>query len=254
MNRVKDISHTFLNACKYSLTVYTLTLATLYTSVALCEDVDSSNASWDPYRKEYGITGYERKQDLVKYIETRAETLIDAPAEIILEVLKDVPSYPKWMYKCKEAIELKANADESRMIYIAQGSPLGSPERDVILETKNEVDWDLGRYVITINATTNHSFQHPDAEKRDNRVRMIDFRGKWEFLLVDRTHTRVTYTIYTDPGGFAPGFIVNDMMRDVSFLSLKGLSSMVKDSRYIEAASSSQAKQLIESNWKDNDG
>jgi hypothetical protein len=38
------------------------------------------------------------------------------------------------MYNCKEAIEPQQIGDESRILYIAQGSPLGSPDRDVIIK------------------------------------------------------------------------------------------------------------------------
>jgi hypothetical protein len=226
--------------------------AIFYTNSVISDNIDSDKLQWEMYRNEYGITGYERKVNNSKYIETRAEALIDTPIETILEVLKDTTSYPNWMYNCKQAIELENNKSNARLLYIVQGSPLGSPDRDVIIQADSTVDWELGAYIISLQSSQYDLLQHPEITDHFDRQRMTEFRGKWEFHIVDRNNTKAIYTVFTDPGGFAPGFIVNSMMRKVSFLSIKGLIPMLRERRYTEAANLSQAKKLIEANWKKN--
>jgi hypothetical protein len=77
---------------------------------------------------------------------------------------------------------------------------------------------------------------------------MTEYRGKWEFHLIDSHKTKVIYTVFTDPGGYSPGFIVNSIIRKVSFLSLSGLKSIVKEKKYAEAASLRGTKKSIEAN------
>jgi uncharacterized membrane protein len=221
-----------------------------FTSQALDKNSETTKPQWEVYKNEDGVTGYEREVKDSKYIETRAETVINAPIENILEVIKDTPSYPSWMYKCKEAVELQNNNNNSRLLYIVQGSPLGSPDRDVVILANSIANWEMGSYIISLNSKNHDVTEYLDGETDQNRQRMTEFRGKWEFRMLDRNNTKVIYNVFTDPGGFAPGFMVNSMMRKVSFFSVKEMIPMAKDKQYADAAGQSQTKKLIEAKWK----
>lgn len=208
------------------------------------DSIQNPAAPWEEYRNENGIIGFERKFHNSKYLETRAETIIDTPIEVILEILEDITSYPRWMYNCKEAILLELNGDSSRVLYLVQEAPLGSPDRDVVITANSSADWNKGTYTISLQS--NDKYQYPKVEVDEKRQRMTEFKGTWELKIIDRNHTKVIYTAFSDPGGFAPGFIVNSMIRKVSFLTLKGMIPMASKDRYIKSSKRSNVKNLVE--------
>jgi ribosome-associated toxin RatA of RatAB toxin-antitoxin module len=219
------------------------------TSAVLGKNLNPTKPQWEIYKSENGITGYERKVKDSKYIETRSETVISSPIENLLEVIKDVSSYPKWMYDCKQAIELQNNNDHSRLIYFVQRSPLGSPDRDVIVQANSIVNWKMGTYIISLHSINHDLSQYLDIETDQHRQRMTEYKGRWEFQMIDRGKTKVIYTVFTDPGGYSPAFLVNSIIRKVSFVSLSGLKSIVNNKRYTEAANLSETKKSLEANW-----
>ncbi len=223
-----------------------VSLAMLVSSPAMADNEKNADGQWQQYKNEDGIIGYERDVQRSKYVETRAETAIDAPIEVLWEVLKDIPSYPQWMHKCKEAIALEKKGELKRELYFAQGVPWGSPDRYAVIEAITVGDWDNGACVTTLHSTDNHPYQHPKAENDRKRRKMIEFSGIWDLQMIDRNQTRVTYTAYTNPGGFAPKFIVDGVIRKVSYRSLKGMILMAKKKKYAEAAEQSETKKKIE--------
>lgn len=222
-------------------------LALLNPLPVIADNDKNTNEQWKQYKNEDGIIGYEHNVQRSKYLETRAETVIDAPIEVLLEVLKDIPSYPQWMYQCKTAVPLKQEGELKSVLYFAQGVPLGSPDRDAVIEATIVEDLDKGAYVTTLLSIDHHPYQHPNKEgSKKKRQRMIEFCGKWDIRMIDRNQTKVIYTAFTNPGGFAPRFIVNRVIRNVSFRSLKGMISKVKEKKYIEAGEKSLTKKKIE--------
>jgi hypothetical protein len=67
----------------------------LSTSSALGKNLDHTIAQWEIYKSENDIRSYEREVKNSKYIETRSDTVINAPMENLLEVIKDINSYPR---------------------------------------------------------------------------------------------------------------------------------------------------------------
>lgn len=221
-------------------------LAVLMTSFAKADSEKNADGQWQQYKNEDGIIGYERNVQRSKFLETRAESVIDAPIEVLLEVLKDIPSYPQWMHKCKEAIPLEQKGELKRVLYFVQGVPLGSPDRDAVIEATTVADWDKGTCITALHSIDNYPYQHPKTEHGTKRQRMIEFSGIWDLRMLDRNRTKVIYTAYTDPGGFAPRLVVNGVIRKVSFRSLKGMIPKAKEQKYIEAAKKSDIKKKID--------
>jgi hypothetical protein len=188
-----------------------------------------ADGRWRQYKKEDGIIGYERNVEGSKYLETRAETVVDSPIEVLVGVLKDVPSYPLWMYRCIEATPLVQDGEWRRVLYFAQSVPFGSPDRDVVIEAITIAELDKGSYIAMLRSIDNHPYQASSGQNENTRQRMVELHGTWNLKTVDRNRTEVIYTIYTDPGGFAPGFLGNYVIRRVSFQSLKGLISLAKE-------------------------
>lgn len=201
-----------------------------------------AETDWKLYKEEDGIKGFEHSVTRSQYLETRAETVIDTPMEVILTILMDIRSYPEWMHACADAIPLEQKDILHRVLYFAQDVPWPSKDRDAIIKADTEMDLDNGASVTTLQSIDNYPFEGGDK----GRDRMVEFSGKWDLRMLDRNRTLVIYTAYTHPGGFAPKGIVNGIIRKVSFNSTRGLIERAKDKRYFEQAQKSEAKKEIE--------
>lgn len=217
----------------------------LITVSAKADKHSEQDYPWNEYKRENGLVGYERNVFNSKYIESRAEVVIESPVEVIYQVLKDVDSYPKWMHECKQATLLNEQGS-SMVLYLAQGAPFNSRDRDVVLEATTKENLSNREYTIKFQKVASNSLHHPLDIKRDNRLWMNKFRGSWNLRMVDRDNTKVTFTLFSDPGGFAPGFITNSVTRKASFLSLKGMIAMVREDKYSIEATRSEMKKRIE--------
>ena len=91
--------------CKRLRWFQCITLAVLVSfSAALPVFAGEQDAEgWKKREEQNGVIGYERKVEGSKYLQTKAETTIDAPMEVLLEVLMDIPSFPQWMHKCAKS-------------------------------------------------------------------------------------------------------------------------------------------------------
>jgi hypothetical protein len=245
----KEIGHATrvksIDSLGFGLMGFLVLLALFMVLPAEADSEKSAEGPWKQYKSEDGIIGHERTVQRSKYLETRAGTVINAPMEVLLEVLKDIPAYPQWMYKCKEAVPLKREGKAKRVLYFAQGVPLGSPDREAVIEAITVADYDKGACVTTLHSI-DHPYQHPKKEHGHERMRMIEFSGIWDLQMIDRNRTKVIYTAYTNPGGFSPGFVTNRVIRKVSFRSLKGMITKAEEQKYVVAAQKSEAKKKIE--------
>lgn len=255
-NTVFKAHRKLYNQCPHSLALIVglvgslISFAMLMVLPAMAGNKKNSDGQWKQYKNEDGIIGYERSVQRSKYLETRAETVIAAPMEVVLEVLKDIPAYPQWMHQCKEAIPLGQEGELKRVLYFAQGVPLGSPDRDAVIEAITVEDFDKGSCVTTLHSIGNHTFERSRKKNGRKRRWMIEFSGRWDLELIDRNRTKVIYTAYTNPGGFAPKFIVDRVIRKVSFRSLKGMIPMTREQKYIKAAENGNIKKRIDAAMK----
>jgi ribosome-associated toxin RatA of RatAB toxin-antitoxin module len=217
-------------------------IAMIMVAPAMADGEKSPEVQWEQYKSEDGIIGYKRNVEGSKFLETRAETIAEAPIEVVLDVLVDIPTYPQWMHACKDSILLKLDGELKRELYFAQGVPLGSPDRDTVIRAVTHIDWDTTRVKTILDNLPDHPYQHPVDENDRERQAMKKFEGLWDLEKLGPNRTKVTYTAYTEPGGFAPKFVVNRVIRKVTFGSVKGLLEMAKNEKYLAASDKGDAK------------
>lgn len=204
--------------------------------------VAANTDSWKKWKDEDGIVGYERKVEGSKYVETKAEAVIDAPEEVLLEVLMDIANFPKWMYECKESKLLEETDKFHRILYYNQNIPIiGQADRWAVIKAVTTYSFtDKGASCTT-------SLNSIDAPyPRTDGLRMNKFNGTFELRLLGPNKTWVRYTAYSDPAGFAPAFVAKGTIRRVSFNGVKQWRERAKDPHYIKAAETGVLKPILE--------
>lgn len=193
------------------------------------------------YYDENGIKAFKRQHEKSSYLETKGIAIIKSRIEVVSQVLDDIAAYPKWMSDCIEA-QLLESSDNRQIIYIAQHVPWPVTDRDVIVLAVIDDNWEQGKQTIVIQSIADY----PGFTPVKDRIRMDKMTGKWELEYVDREHTRVTYTVFSEPGGFIPAAIANTSVKNVPSISLEFLKEMVKEPKYIALANTSTHKKIIE--------
>ncbi len=204
-------------------------------------------SEWKFYKEEGGIKGYEREVKGSKFIETRADILVEAPLEVVLEVLMDVPAFPSWMHGCTQSTLLEKKDLLNRILYFVQDVPWPAKNQAAVIQAITTLDVDNGGSITDLNSIADYPYE----EKDSGIVRMVQFKGKFDLRMLDRNRTSVIYTAYSHPSGFAPKGISKRIIRNVSFKTIKNLTAKTKEKTYIEKADTGPAKEEIEKAIKD---
>jgi len=115
------------------------------------------------------------------------------------------------------------------MVHIELNLLFPVDDRDLI--ALFDFTYDSGTGIAKAIVTGNPDFA-PNLEKS---IRIPRLNGFWEFIPVGDTQTKVHYQVFSDPGGSLPVWIVNSMIVDDPFKSLRNMQSLVKLEKYQNA-------------------
>ncbi|MBP7584450.1 MAG: START domain-containing protein [Spirochaetes bacterium] len=189
-----------------------------------------AQSAWRLVRDESGIRVFTRDVADSDMDEFKAVTVINARIEVISEIFRDGPGYVKWMADCIEARIVKSIGRDTLIIYHATNAPWPVNDRDVVVKSRVVRDYSRGSFTAYLE-----SFDTDLVPRRSDRVRMTKLTASFELAVVDREHTRVTYTVLADPAGSIPASVTNFFAKNNPHTTLKGLGRMAKLERYIEA-------------------
>ncbi|MGH8686019.1 MAG: SRPBCC family protein [Nitrosospira sp.] len=185
-----------------SLVIFVLAIA-FSIPFAWALDVKSPGADWTEAYRTGELVIFTRDVEAGRRIVAIAE--VEAPPEVVFNVVNDFEHYPDFMPYVKESRVLSRTSDSEVMTYTRIAPPFVS-ERDYPLKFK-----------MTRGAPANSGVfktewsARPDAQpevKGVVRIRLSE--GSWFAEPLDGgTRTRLTYTLLTNPGGLIPVFVAN---------------------------------------------
>jgi hypothetical protein len=197
----------------------------------------SAQGPWKPAKDADNIRVYTRSVPGSDANEFKGVADVDAPLEVILEVFKDIPSFPQWYGFCKEIRLLKQEGEDRRIVYFVLETMGPVKDRDMVIDARDTKDLQAGRALISMSA-----FKEDYVPRVGTYVRMTDMTGSAALVRVDADTTNVVYTVKADPAGYIPSFISNMLQKEQPYLTLKGLREMVKKDMYWERAGMARKK------------
>ena len=185
--------------------------------------VAMGGSAWESVKQAEGISVFTKEVPGSDFDEFKGVAVIDAPMEVVNNVLDDVPALATWMPNCivSKLISKKANVIT---IYYELKTPWPLSNRDVVFYSK--VIKKKDKIFRPIYATT-----HPAYPPKKGKVRMTDMVGKW-VLTRKGNKTHAVYQIKSDPAGNIPAGIANMGSKELPFQALQGLRRMVKKPKY----------------------
>lgn len=170
---------------------------TLIGTAALAEN------QWLEVSEERGVRIERRAVEGARFEEIRASMRAPVSPAQYFRTVWNVRAFPKFVPNLKR-LDVLREAENESVVYQRIVMPLVA-DRDYTLKLRRTVDEAAQVYQMLFDSDTEEG-PAPTAPM----VRARDIHGSWTLEPLDGgTATRVTYHMYSDPGGDIPSFIVN---------------------------------------------
>lgn len=168
-------------------------------------------ADWETVTKKDGVRLDRREVKDSSFYEYRAVTETDATIDALCDKVFEWGTTGKDHEGLKVRKLLRDSPDE-RVVYDQVESSVVS-NRDYTMVVHRKRDGDTCR--IRFETTTELAPKAPDGY-----VRIEKMHGGWDFEPKGQK-TKVTYSIYADPSGSVPAFLVNSSQKDIAMEAIK---------------------------------
>ena len=166
-----------------------------------------------------GITIEQRTVAGSKFVELRFTTLTDKSPRSLCDAAFGDGRFDAAEPDLKSRAILQESADE-RVTYEQITPPIVS-NRDYVVRARRIVEGAACR--MTFEAANELGPKLPDGW-----VRVTKLRGWWSFEPLDGGKTKLTYVVFTDPGGSIPSFLVEGNRRKLGVSWVKMIESRGK--------------------------
>ncbi len=176
-----------------------------------------------PWVKEVdkkGIVVYTRNIPASSIKEFKAQTTIKAPLSKIVTLLKDIKSYPQWIYATEGSYLIQRKSDTEFIYYSKIKLPKPVEDRDLIAHMK-VVELTDKKCLIKSSSLPKFIAEKPSI------VRVKEFKGSWELTSISNNETLVVMQSHTDPAGTIPPWLINSMLMAGPFETLEKMSKIL---------------------------
>ncbi len=190
---------------------------------------------WNLERDRDGIRVYTRAVPGSKYREFRGEAEVDAELNQVMAVLNDTDACVDWMYKCVQPKMLQKVSLLDRYQYLVNDFPWPAADRALVIRNRISQDEDTRVTKIDLDAMADSELPERARGKlpeAGENVRVTDARGFFELTPLEGERTRVVYQLHLDPVGSLPSGLVNALIVDNPFETLKNIRDVVKRPQY----------------------
>lgn len=188
----------------------------------------SASAQWELAKVKDGIRVFLKTVPGSKIKEFKGVTKINSSLDSILAVLADTEACPKWIHNCRDPLKLSDISFNEGYIYQVVNFPFPVRDRDIVLHSVMAQDANTKRVTIKLTAV-------PDYISQTRNVRIKKSEGYYLLKPLPDGSIEVTWRQHTEPGGGIPRWLVNSMLVDMPFKTLKNLRVIVKEEKYQSA-------------------
>ncbi|CAA0087292.1 Uncharacterised protein [Zhongshania aliphaticivorans] len=203
--------------------------------LAIFSSFSVAATEWKLEKNKSGIKVFTSEVAGSNYKAFRGETVINAELNQLMAVLDDTAGFVNWMFNCKNPQLLYKHNLLDRYQYMINDFPWPATDRELIL--RNEISQDPETRVTTITLTGVQEDMLPAEAKaiipkKSDAVRVTEVAGFFELTPLDAGHTKVIFQLHLEPVGKLPSSLVNAMIVDNPFETLKAMSQVVSQPQY----------------------
>ncbi|WLQ11565.1 START domain-containing protein [Hahella aquimaris] len=159
----------------------------------------------------------------------KAETVLNTPLRSILAVMADPTSCMKWVHGCIASEEVERGSFTKRYAYSVNDLPWPVRDRDYVLEISTQRD------PATEEVTMDMYAVDGKVPEKDKYVRVHQQETHYSFQPQGETQTRMTWLQHTEPAGAIPSWLVNSLIVDIPYKSMRALEKLANSDPYRNA-------------------
>lgn len=208
----------------------TLTSAFLLGALALPCVADSD---WKLEKDSDNVQVFTRAVEGSPLKEFKGITTITTSLTSLVALMDDREVSPTWIKDNKEGALIEKVDDSLSYSYNVTAAPWPVKDRDMVIKSVTTQDADTLAVRIELNA------EKEGKPEQKGRVRVTEMNGHWAFVPKEGGAVEVTYQLHADPAGKLPNWLINSMVVDMPFHTLKNMQTKVLEDKYQQAQLSS---------------
>ena len=177
--------------------------------------------SWKLEKDHKGVKVFTRKTSGFKLKEFKAITTVEAPPELLLNIIREADKYPDWMAYLKRSYIVQKENENELYIYSESDLPWPFSNRDIV--TQSLLYWEGNKAFVRMTGISDF------IPENKGIVRMPYSNGLWIFNPVNERVTEVIYQYQGDPGGNIPGWVANLFIVDGPYKTLLRMREIVNN-------------------------
>ena len=199
----------------------------------------SSSFDWNLEMDKNGIKVYLKELKTKDIKAFRGTVSINASVDSLLAVIMDIDACTDWLQYCENPLILERINFSESYHYLINDLPFPVIDREFILHTKISRNPVSGAITIYSESRPDYCLQLQTSDCqliKDSCLVLVEHsQGTYLLEAVKKGVTKVTWTQYTNPGGYIPAWLVNKIIRQVAYNTMQGLRVKVTEKKYQKA-------------------
>ncbi len=183
--------------------------------------VQSAEYPWRLRLDRDGVVVHTRKIEGSPILEFKAKAIIDVPLDKAVVFFEDIKKMPSWYHQCVLAELIADESVDQKIFYIVIDLPWPVAARDTVSRCVRSADPKTGAITYTLSALPERLPLHKA------KIRVPYLKAFWRFTPMPDGKTEIFFQQHSDAGGSIPTFLINKLVLDIPFQSLKNFIRLV---------------------------
>jgi hypothetical protein len=183
-------------------------------------------AAWTLVKEQNGIQVQTRKIADSPIAESLATVTVESKLSPLVALILDADNQHNWIDSVDQSETLQQISPTKSRNYTLSHAPWPVADRDAVVLTEAVQDPETHVVQIRSHATPD---QLPE-KKGVVRVKKVD--SLWTLTPQPGGKVEISYLVHSDPGGHIPAWLINSMISDQPFNTLKNLRNIIGISPY----------------------
>lgn len=193
--------------------------------------------NWTLEKEGEGVKVYTREVEGSQFKAFKGESVLDVELNRAMALMDDTAACPQWMHACKSPVLIRKLTPLKRYTYMVNDFPWPAKDRALLLTAT--ISQEMSDRVVTVSLEA----LKPDTLEPSDRAKLPEEKGVvlieqasgfFRFTPLGNERTHVEYQMHLDPQGGLPASLVNAMLVETPFNTLKAMQDIVKAEKYTD--------------------
>ncbi len=174
---------------------------------------------WESRKNKDGIKVFTRNVENSGFKEFKAEMTVPCSMHKAVYVIKDSDNACDWLHNCKSSEMLKKESELVQYNYSVTHMPFPFDDRDMVFKMESKPGDSV--YVIYVSGVSGY------VPEKKGIIRMDVAEGSWVIKQNNDETLHISYSMYVEPGGSLPSWLVNTKITEIPYETLSKLRDLV---------------------------